>query len=131
MDIPLSAANSSQHTLSTRQQRVGNTHRSPLQRRYYLQRHVMFQHVQQDPNTTGITPRHATRLGNPSIYMPDQSSELTALEMPHIKSLLPASITEIDNIKPRVDAPRHSLDVDTLLHCVKFHFNKKNIHTGT
>jgi hypothetical protein len=29
--------------------------------------------------------------------MLDQSPELTALEMPHIKAALPASITEIDN----------------------------------
>jgi len=36
--------------------------------------------------------------------------------MPHIKSPQPASITEIENIKSRVDAPRHSLHVDTLLH---------------
>jgi len=57
-----------------------------------------------------------TRLHNPSIYMLDQSPELTAFEMPHIKAALPASITEIDNIKSRVDAPRQSLDVDTLLH---------------
>jgi len=57
-----------------------------------------------------------TRLDNPSFYMPDQSPELTASEMPHIKAALPANITEIDNIKSRVDAPRQSLDVDTLLH---------------
>jgi len=57
-----------------------------------------------------------TRLDNPSIYMPDQSPELTASEMPHIKAALPASITEIDNIKSSADAPRQSLDVDTLLH---------------
>jgi heme/copper-type cytochrome/quinol oxidase subunit 4 len=57
-----------------------------------------------------------TVLDNPSIYMPDQSPELTASEVPHIKAALPASITEIDNIKSRVDAPRQSLDVDTLLH---------------
>jgi len=54
-----------------------------------------------------------TRLDNPSIYVPDQSPELTALEMPHIKSALPANITEIHNITSRVDAPRLSLDVDT------------------
>ena len=72
-----------------------------------------------------------TRLDNPSIYMPDQSPELTASEMPHIKAALPASITEIDNIKSRVDAPRQSLDVDTLLHCVTFHFNRKSKHAGT
>jgi len=63
--------------------------------------------------------------------MPDQSPELTASEMPHIKAALPASITEIDNIKSRVDAPRQSLDVDTLLHCVTFHFNRKSKHAGT
>jgi len=57
-----------------------------------------------------------TRLESPSIYMPDPSPELTASEKPHIKAALPASITEIDNIKSRVDAPRRSLDVDTLLH---------------
>ena len=57
-----------------------------------------------------------TRLDSPSIYMPDQSPELTAFEMPHIKAALPTSITEIDNIKSRVDAPCQSLDVDTLLH---------------
>jgi len=57
-----------------------------------------------------------TRLDNPSIYMPDQSPELTALEMPHIKAALPASIAEIHNIKSHVDVPRQSLDVDTLLH---------------
>jgi hypothetical protein len=48
--------------------------------------------------------------------MPDPSPELTASEIPHIKATLPASITEIDSIKSRVDAPRQSLDVDTLLH---------------
>jgi len=57
-----------------------------------------------------------TRLDNPSIFMPDQSPELTAFEMPNVKAALPASITEIDNIKSHVDAPRQSLDVDTLLH---------------
>jgi hypothetical protein len=31
--------------------------------------------------------------------MPDQSPEPTALEMPHIKDALPASITESDNKK--------------------------------
>jgi hypothetical protein len=56
------------------------------------------------------------RLDNPSIYMPDQSPGITVLEMPHIKAALPASITEIDNIQSRVDAPRQSLDVDTLFH---------------
>ena len=57
-----------------------------------------------------------TRLDNPSTYMPDQSSELKALEMPHIKAALLASITKIDNIKSRIDAPRQSLDVGTLFY---------------
>jgi hypothetical protein len=48
--------------------------------------------------------------------MPDQSPELTALEMPHIKAAVPASIAEMDNIKSRVDASRQSLDVGTLFH---------------
>jgi len=48
--------------------------------------------------------------------MPDQSPELTAIEMPHIKAALPESVTEIDNIKSRVGTPRQTLDVDTLLH---------------
>jgi len=48
--------------------------------------------------------------------MPDQSPELTALELPHIKAALLASITEIDNIKSRVDATRQSIDVDKLFH---------------
>jgi len=61
-----------------------------------------------------------TGLGNPSIYMPDQSPELTASEIPHIKAALSASITEIDNIKSRVDAPRQSLDVATLLHVSRY-----------
>jgi hypothetical protein len=52
--------------------------------------------------------------------MPDQSPELTASEMPHIKAALPASITEIDNIKSRVDAPRQSLDVDTIARASRF-----------
>jgi hypothetical protein len=47
--------------------------------------------------------------------MPDQSPELRVLEIPHIKAALPASITEIDNINSRVDAPRQSLD-ETLFH---------------
>jgi len=55
-----------------------------------------------------------TRLDNQSIYMPDQSPELTAFEMPHIKAVLAESVTDIDNIKSRVDAPRKSLDVDTV-----------------
>jgi hypothetical protein len=57
-----------------------------------------------------------TRIDNPSIYIPDQSPGLTVLEMSHIKAALPASITEIGIIKSRVDAPRQSLDVDTLFH---------------
>ena len=57
-----------------------------------------------------------TRLDSPSIYMSDQYPELTALEMPHIKAALPASITEIGNIKSRVNTPRQPLDVDTLFH---------------
>jgi hypothetical protein len=47
--------------------------------------------------------------------MPDQSPGITVLEIPHIKAALPASITEIDNIKSRVDAPRQSV-MDTLFH---------------
>jgi hypothetical protein len=38
-----------------------------------------------------------TRLDNPSIHMPDESPEITVLEMSHIKATLPASITEIEN----------------------------------
>jgi len=68
MDIPFFTTNSSQHTLTTKQQRVGNMHRSPLQRKHYLQRHAMFHHFQQGPNTTGITPRHAHSTGQP-IYL--------------------------------------------------------------
>jgi hypothetical protein len=71
-----------------------------------------------------------TRLDNPSIYMPDQSPGITVLEMPHIKAALPASITEIDNILSRVDAPRQSLDVDTLVH-VRHVSPQEEKHTGT
>ena len=59
MDNPFSATNLSQHTLFTRQQRVGNTPRSPLRRGHYLQRLVMLRHFQQYPDTTRITQRHA------------------------------------------------------------------------
>jgi hypothetical protein len=48
--------------------------------------------------------------------MPDESPDLTVLEMPHIKSALPTSIAEMDNIKSQVGATRQSLDVDTLFH---------------
>jgi len=63
--------------------------------------------------------------------MPEQSPELTIFEMPRIKAALPASITEIDNIKSRVDAPRQSLDMDTLLHVRHVSLQQKNKHTGT
>jgi len=43
-----------------RNDRVGNTHKSPPQRRPYLQRHVMFHNVQQGPNTAGVNTASCT-----------------------------------------------------------------------
>jgi hypothetical protein len=57
-----------------------------------------------------------TELNSPLVFIPHQSSRLTAFEMPQIEAALPLNLDALDDIKSQVGSPCQSLDVDALFH---------------